>query len=127
MAIPGMPVPGATPIPPQMPPGGTGSASAPQAMAGAGAQAISAVKAALEAMQKAIPGLPMGSDLHTAVLKAITDISKHIGETGGDPSGIIQQLAQLAQQQKQAPQAAAAMRPFSPVPPPGAAPAPPAA
>lgn len=104
------------------PPGGTGAASAPQAMAGAGAQAISAVKTALEALQKALPGLPMGSDLHTAVLKSIGDISKHVGESAGDESGKIQQLAQLAAQARQAPQAAAMQRAFPPQPGPGGGP-----
>lgn len=112
---------------PSAPPGGTGSASAPQAMAGAGSQAVSAVKMALEALQKALPGLPMGTDLHTAVLKALTDLSKHVGETaGGDNSSVIQQLAQMARQQQQAPQQQAALRAMPPSPP-GAAPPPPAA
>lgn len=121
--IPG--APGGAPPMPSAPPGGTGAASAPQAMAGAGTQSISAVKMALEALQKALPGLPMGTDLHTAVLKALTDLSKHVGESAGDNSGVVQQLAQMARQAQQAPQAAAAMRAMPPQPGAGAAPPPP--
>ena len=41
----------------------------------------------------------MGSPVHNAVLKALSDIGKHMpqgGSGGGDPNAIIQQLAQLA-------------------------------
>jgi hypothetical protein len=81
-------------------------------MPGAGAQALTGVKLALEALQKSLPGIPMGSDIHTAVLKAITEISKHLDKAGqdGDQASMIQQLAQMARGQQQAPPQAAAMQ-----------------
>ncbi len=98
-----------------MPPGqggGTGAATTPQAMPGAGAQATTGVKLALEALQKSLVGIPMGSELHTAVLKAITDISKNLDKGGGgDQTAMIQQLAQMARgAQTQPPPQAAAMQ-----------------
>lgn len=95
------------------PPGGTGAASSSQGMPGAASQAISAVKTALEALQKALPGLPMGGELHTAVLKAIGEISKHTSKEEGDGASVVQQLAQLARQQGQG-QPPAMMRPPAP-------------
>lgn len=82
--------------------GGTGAATAPGPMPGAHQQAETGVKMALEALQKSLPGLPMGSELHSAVLKAITDISKNMakGDGQGDQSAMIQQLAQMARQQQ---------------------------
>jgi hypothetical protein len=103
-----MPPPGATPPGPggaSMPApqgGGTGAATSPGPMPGAGQQAMTGVKMALEALQKSLTGLPMGSEIHTAVLKAITDISKNMakGDGQGDQSAMIQQLAQMARQQQ---------------------------
>ena len=105
---PGMP--GAAP-----PAGGTGAATAPGPMPGHAAQAMTAVKMAVEALQKALPGIPMGSDMHNAVLKAVTEISKHLDKAGaeGDQASMIQQLAQMARgAQTQPPQAAAMQRMF---------------
>ena len=94
--------------------GGTGAAATASAMPGAGAQAMTGVKLALEALQKSLTGLPMGSDIHTAVLKAVTDISKHMAKNdqGGDQTAMIQMLAQkAAQQQTQGPNPMAGMMP----------------
>lgn len=80
-------------------------------MPGAGAQGLTSVKTGLEALQKALTGLPMGSPLHAAVLKAVSDISKHLDEAGpqagGNPQAVIQQLIQMARGANQQPQAAA--------------------
>lgn len=127
MPMPGggtMPAPGAPIM--ARPPGGTGPATSPMPMAGSGAQAVTGVKLALEAMQKALPGIQMGSKLHLAVMKAITDISKELDAHEGDQSAIVQQLAQLARSAQQQPQAAAMMRAF-PTQPPAEAAAPPMA
>lgn len=96
-------------------------------MPGHGQQAITGIKLAMEAMQKSLPGLPMGSDLHTAVLKAITEISKHLDKAGqdGDQSAMIQQLAQMARGAQTQPPQAAAMAKMFPAPG-GGAPPPPA-
>lgn len=99
-------------------------------MAGSEAQGANLVRMALEALQKALPMIPMGSELHTSVLKSVADISKQVGKVGGasDPSAVIQQLAQLAREQKQqaVPPAMMGAPPGAPPPPPpgagGAAP-----
>lgn len=71
----------------------------------------------------------MGSDLHTAVLKSVTELSKHVGEQAGaaDPSAVVQQLAQLAAKARtqSVPPALAGAPPGAPppamgAPPPGA-------
>ena len=111
------------------PPGGTGPATVPSPMAGSGAQGANAVRMALTALQQALPHLPMGSDLHTAVLKSVTELSKHVGEQAGaaDPSAVVQQLAQLAAKARtqSVPPALAGAPPGAPppamgAPPPGA-------
>lgn len=109
------------------PQGGTGPAMSPSPMAGHGAQSVQGVKLALEMLQKAMVGLDMGSELHTAVLKSITDISKHLDSGSADKSGMIQQLVALARgaQTQPQPQAAAMQQMFPPAgggapPPPGA-------
>lgn len=99
--------------------GGTGAAAHPGPMAGSAAQGMSAVKMGLEALQKALPMVPMGSELHSSLLKAITDISKHMaeGQGGQDPSSVIQQLvAAQRQQQMQPPPQAQAMHNMFPPP-----------
>lgn len=110
---PGMPpgMPGAPPPPP--PGGGTGPVAAPGHPAGNAQQGMTSVKLGLEAFQKALPQIPLGSKLHAAVMKAVSDISKHMNEEGGgkgnDPSAMIQQLMELARNAKANPNAQAAM------------------
>jgi hypothetical protein len=75
------------------------------------------VKTALEMLQKALPGIPMGSELHSEVMKAITGISKKM--TAGDQGGngdMMQQLVQLARSAQTDPARAAAMRQMAPAP-----------
>ena len=99
----GAPPPG-MPAGPTAAPGGTGPAMTPGPMAGATQHGAAGVKTALELLQKALPTIAMGGKMHTAVLKAVTDLSKAMmddpAQQGGDPSAIIQQLmaAQKAQQ-----------------------------
>lgn len=100
MSFPGQPQP-------QAPQGGTGAATAMSPMMGAGAQALSQLRLGVEALQKSLVGLPMGSELHTAVLKAVTDISKRMESGGGDNAGQMQALVQRARELQQQPQAAA--------------------
>jgi hypothetical protein len=74
-------------------------ATVPAPHAGTQAQATSKLEAGMKLLQEALSGLPMGSPQHNAVLKALSDIGKHM-PTGGagqtDPNAMIQQLAQLA-------------------------------
>ena len=69
---------------------------APEPMAGAGAHAQDKVKTGLEMLQQALPGLEMGSELHTAVLQAVGKISAHVAKGVDDNAGKMQQLVQAA-------------------------------
>ena len=124
--IPGMP---GAPQPPSAPPGGTGAAMAPAPMAGMGRQGMAKAQMGLKALQESLSEIPMGSDLHAAILKAVTEVTKHMKqpEGGGDQNAIIQQLVALARQQGQPPQAQAmqGMFPGGGSPPPPGAGAPP--
>ena len=106
MPMPGM---GAPPAggPPPPPPGGTGPAMAPGPQMGAAGQGLSQVKTGLEMLQKALPGLPMGDPIHTAVLKAVAEISKHMSQGADDQGDKIQQLVQAARTAQSNPQGAA--------------------
>ena len=97
-----MPMPGAPSPPPQA--GVAGPASAPGPMKGAVAGGAEKLKLGLKALQEALPLLPMGSSIHTAVLKALTDIGKAVEKEGGgkgDPGAMIQQLVEMARNAKQ--------------------------
>jgi len=97
-----MPMPGAPSPPPQA--GVAGPASAPGPMKGAVAGGAEKLKLGLKALQEALPSLPMGSSIHTAVLKALTDIGKAVEKDGGgkgDPGAMIQQLVEMARNAKQ--------------------------
>ena len=92
--------------------GGAGPATMPTPMQGAQRQGFASLKVGLEALQKALPQLPMGSALHQSVLKAVADIGKHLekeGAAGSDQSGAIQQLMELARAAKTQPNMAAMM------------------
>jgi hypothetical protein len=95
-----MPMSGSPP-----PPGaGAGPASAPGPMKGAASGGMEKLKLSLKGLQEALPVLPMGAPLHTAVLKALTDISKALEKEGGgqgDPGAMIQQLVEMARAAKQ--------------------------
>lgn len=80
---------------------GAGPATSPGPQPGAMAQGTMLVKLAMDALQKALPALPMGAPMHAAVLKALTDIGKHMdhgGTEAGDPASQIQQLIELIRQ-----------------------------
>ncbi len=81
------------------PPGGAGvgSAASPGPMAGSAAHGMTGVKIGLEALQKALPSIPLGSELHNDLMKAISSISKHIASDQGSGQGSnqIQQLMEL--------------------------------
>lgn len=112
LGIPGL----GGPMPPQgASPGGVGAASQPGGMPGSQAQGVALVKTAVDALQKAIPQLQMGSEIHTAVLKATADLSKNLekaGVGGKDPASVVQQLVELMRNAKQNPNAMAALPPM---------------
>jgi|HubBroStandDraft_1064217.scaffolds.fasta_scaffold289853_1 hypothetical protein len=104
------------------PAGGTGPATVPGAMPGAMATGLTSVKLAVDALQKALPSLPMGSDLHTAVLNSLSGLTKHMDDAGMPPVGnedVVQQLVALARQNAQGGNPLAAMMPGGGAPPPG--------
>ena len=120
-----LPPPGAGAPPPGMPgappmPGtGTGPVAAPSPLAGNAQSGMTGVKVGLEALQKALPQIPMGSKLHTAVLKAVADIGKKLNEEGGgggDKAGAIQQLIEAMRNAKTNPNAQAALPQGGPPP-----------
>lgn len=51
------------------------------------AEAMSTLNQAVQLMQHAAMSLPAGSPLHTDALKAVTRISKHLGQTGSTGAG----------------------------------------
>jgi hypothetical protein len=72
------------------------------------AAGLSAVRNAIEMLQKALQAIPLGSPLHSDVLGAVSKLSKHT-ETGNSPtpSMDLQQMIQAARgQAQQAPMAA---------------------
>jgi len=96
-----MPIPGAAASPPQ---GVAGPASVPGPMKGAAASGMDKLKLSLKGLQEALPALPMGSAVHTAVLKALTEIGKAVEKEGGaqtNPGAMIQQLVEMARSAKQ--------------------------
>ena len=102
-------------------------------MAGSAVQGMAKVKLGLEALQAALPMIPMGSELHTDLMKAVSSITKHLGDKGGEGGGgaQIQQLLEMLRNAKMqgAPPQAGMMPPGgggAPPPPGGGAPPPPA-
>jgi hypothetical protein len=86
-----------------------GGPTAPQGNAGNAMAGLGKIKVALQALQDALPSIPMGSPLHTDVLSVAKTLSKHVdqeGQQGGPP---VQSMLQMIQQMKQnAPNAALA-------------------
>lgn len=104
------PMPGMGGAPGGGPPGGTGATMTPQPMMGSLNQGMTGVKVGLDALQKALPMLPMGSELWSSVHKALGDIGKHMDQMGGgNPSAIIQQLTAMARDAQTGPQRSALM------------------
>jgi hypothetical protein len=86
----------------------------------------------LKALNESLASLPLGSEVHNAVMKAIGEIGKHLpqGGTGGDPASMIQQLAMMARNAKADPSQSAALQGLmgggaGAPPPPGGMPPPP--
>ena len=99
----------------------------PGAMPGGSQQGLASLKVGLEALQKALPQLPMGSKLHQSVLKAVADIGKNIEHEGGggDQAGAIQQLMEAMRSAKTNPNLAQMMPAAGGAPPPPMPPMPP--
>jgi len=113
------------PLPPTMMPAppSAGPAVAPHGNPGNTTQALGEIRIALEALQKALPSVPMGTELHNAVLDAIKKIGQHMTEMQDSPQMKIQNLLQMIQQAKAA-QPNAALAGIAQGGPPGGAPPP---
>ena len=115
MSIPGLgpiPPPAGGAPPPIPAPGATGPAMAPHPQMGTAANGMALVRTAVEALQKALQGLPMGSPEHTDVMKAVVMLSKHVGQAQEDQGAKVQQLAELARTAQTNPQAGTLARMF---------------
>jgi hypothetical protein len=69
---------------------------------GNAAAAMPKVHNAVQMLQDALPAVPMGTELHTAILKAIESISKHMSQNdqsqGLDMQSMIQMMKNASQQ-----------------------------
>jgi hypothetical protein len=86
--------------PPPGPPGNAGPATIPQGNPGNIKQAAELLNIALQAMNKALPSIPLGSPAHGKVMKMITDLQKTMQETAEDMKGSLQQMMELMKQMK---------------------------
>jgi len=109
--------PGQNVVPFQRPPGGlpaslqpasaqAGQGTAPQAKLGNMAAAGDKLKVAMQALQEALPAIPMGSPLHTEVLNTLKRLGSKL-ETGESNSAapvqaLLQMLRQAPQQNQMA-------------------------
>lgn len=66
--------------------------------------AMMQISAALQQIQRALPNLPIGSEIHKATLKALTDLSKHYQGPSDATDGAQQTMQQdnLRQMMQQA-------------------------
>lgn len=138
-----MPIPGMPPIGGAGTPAGAGGAGAtPPALSTAGANmgpavkpqgnngnvamAMIDIKNGLQMLQKALPMIPMGSELHSDILKVTQQLTKHMKDEGQNPGLQLQSLLQMAKSNaSQAPMSSLAkLYPGAGAPPamPGAAP-----
>lgn len=96
--MPGGPA-GGPPLPPGLMggPPGIGPMSGPQGNQGNALAAISKLKSAVTLLQEALPAIPMGSDVHNDVLKAVGILAKHAQTQQGTDQSQITQLMGLIQ------------------------------
>jgi hypothetical protein len=101
-------------------------------MAGHQAGAAEKLQLGLKLLNESLSGLPLGSEVHKAVMDAINKLSEHLPQgMGMDPMGQMQQVAQLARGVRTQPPNPALMGMMGGAPPPpgagASAPPPPAA
>lgn len=92
-------------LPPGMgaPPANLGGVTIPQNNPGNVKGALEKLHAAAQLINDAIPQIPLGTPLHTEVLKIATNLNKHIGEAKEQAQGTIQTMLQAIQQMRQNP------------------------
>jgi hypothetical protein len=76
-------------------------ASAPTPDMGSAADAMSKVRTAVQMLETALPGLPLGSEPHKLVLSAVQSLSKAVPPSNEVPGVQMTQLAGLGQQAQQ--------------------------
>jgi hypothetical protein len=91
-------------LPPTLSPAppNAGPAVAPHGNPGNATGGLSDVKTALEALQRALPSIPMGTELHNAVLDSVKKIGAHMNEAQDNPQMKLQSLLQMMQRLKAA-------------------------
>lgn len=111
-------------------PPNSGPAVVPSGNPGLSSDAIASVQLALEQMQKALPGIPIGTDLHRSLMDAVRKVGSNLQEFQATPQMQMQQLMkQAADMRAAAPNNALAAlagggAPPPALPPPGGMPAP---
>jgi len=84
----------------------------PQGNPGNAMAALSKIKSALTLLQEALPAIPLGSDVHSDILKAVSTLAKHAGDSnqgqGTDQQQITQLMALIQRLAQQKPNAALA-------------------
>jgi hypothetical protein len=112
------------PIPPSMSPAppGAGPATPPHGNPGAASHGMGGIKVALDALQKALPTIPMGTELHNSVIDAIKKIGQHMSEMQASPQMGMQNLLQMIAAKMKEQQGAGAAPPGAGGPPGGAPP-----
>lgn len=94
-----MPIP--SPSQSGTPPMGSSPMGMKLAQPGNAAAAVAGVRQAIELLQSNLPNIPMGSELHKAVLESVTKLAKHAAAADASPG--VQQTAgkNLMQSQQQ--------------------------
>ena len=82
------------------PPGNTGAQTIPQGNAGNVQQALKLVDAAQQAMNQALPMMPMGSEAYGELLKIVTAMNKFKSRVGEEIKAGKQTLMQMMAQMK---------------------------
>jgi hypothetical protein len=102
------------------PPANLGGVTIPQSNPGNIKGALEKLHAAAKLINDAIPQIPLGTPLHTEVLKIATNLNKHLGEAKEEAQGTIQTMLQAIQQMRQQPNMAALHQGGPPQQPPAA-------
>jgi hypothetical protein len=92
------------PLPPSLTgaPPGAGPGVPPAGTPGNTTASLGDIRIAVEALQKALPAIPMGTELHQAVAEAIKKISSHLGDMQDSGQMRMQNLMAMLQRARQA-------------------------
>lgn len=84
-------------LPPQMAPAPAhaGAATMPQGNPGNAASAMLEVRNAVQMLEKALPGIPMGSPLHEKIMKVTSELVKELSQGDENQALQMQSLVQM--------------------------------